>query len=82
MSCRQRPEYRASHHREFVNWRNLKWPRVGDFGWPSGNVANVKWNDIEYYYVARLKNEPFATPDYIVHAGVPFTVRVHFQYFL
>jgi hypothetical protein len=46
------------------------------------NVANVKWNDIEYYYVARLKNEPFATPDYIVHAGVPFTVRVHFQYFL
>jgi hypothetical protein len=46
------------------------------------NLANVKWNDIEYYYVSRLKNESFATPDYVVHSGVPFTVRLHFQYSL
>jgi len=46
------------------------------------NLANVKWNDIEYYYASRLKNEAFATPDYVVHSGVPFTLRVHFQYFL
>ena len=39
MSCRQRPEYRASHHRYLVKWRNLKWPQVGDFGWPSGAPA-------------------------------------------
>lgn len=46
------------------------------------NIANTKWNDIEYYYVSRLKNEQFATPDYVVHPGVPFTLRLHFQYFL
>jgi hypothetical protein len=46
------------------------------------NIANVKWNDIEYYYVSRLKNETTATPDYVVHPGVPFTLRLHFQYFL
>jgi TonB dependent receptor/TonB-dependent Receptor Plug Domain len=46
------------------------------------NVANVRWNDIEYYYVSRLKNAAYATPDYVVHAGVPRTIRVHFQYFL
>jgi hypothetical protein len=42
----------------------------------------VKWNDIEYYYVSRLKGEAAATPDYVVHSGVPFTLRLHFQYFL
>jgi TonB dependent receptor/TonB-dependent Receptor Plug Domain len=46
------------------------------------NIANIKWNDIEYYYASRLKNEQFATPDYVVHPGVPFTLRLHFQYFL
>jgi hypothetical protein len=46
------------------------------------NLCNVRWNDIEYYYVSRLKNEPFATPDFIVHPGVPRTIRLHFQYFL
>lgn len=46
------------------------------------NIANVKWNDIEYYYASRLKNEAFATPDYVVHSGVPLTIRMHFQYFL
>jgi hypothetical protein len=40
MSCHQRPEYRASHHRELVKWRNLKWPQVGDFGWPSGDFSH------------------------------------------
>jgi outer membrane receptor protein involved in Fe transport len=46
------------------------------------NLFDVRWNDIEYYYVSRLKNEPFATPDFIVHPGVPRTLRLHFQYFL
>jgi outer membrane receptor protein involved in Fe transport len=45
------------------------------------NLFDVKWNDIEYYYVSRLKNEAFATPDFIVHPGVPRTLRLHFQYF-
>jgi hypothetical protein len=44
------------------------------------NIANVKWNDIEYYYVARLKNEPSPVADYVVHPGVPRTVRAHIQY--
>ena len=46
------------------------------------NLADVKWNDIEYYYVARLQNEPVPRPDFVVHPGVPRTLRAHFQYFL
>jgi len=46
------------------------------------NGANVKWNDIEYYYVSRLQNEAAPRPDFVVHPGVPRTVRAHFQYFL
>ena len=46
------------------------------------NVFNVKWNDIEYYYVSRLQNEASPSPDFVVHPGVPRTVRAHFQYFL
>jgi TonB-dependent receptor-like protein len=44
------------------------------------NIANVKWNDIEYYYVSRLKNEPAPVPGYEVHPGVPRTLRAHLQY--
>lgn len=44
------------------------------------NIANVKWNDIEYYYVSRLNGEAFPQPDYVVHPGVPRTVRAHIQY--
>jgi outer membrane receptor protein involved in Fe transport len=44
------------------------------------NIANVKWNDIEYYYVSRLKNEPSPAADYVVHPGVPRTFRARFQY--
>jgi outer membrane receptor protein involved in Fe transport len=44
------------------------------------NVADVKWNDIEYYYVSRLRNEAAPHADYVVHAGVPRTLRAHFQY--
>jgi hypothetical protein len=44
------------------------------------NLANVRWNDIEYYYVSRLHGEPFALADYIVHPGVPRTLRAQFQY--
>ena len=43
------------------------------------NIADVKWNDIEYYYVSRLKNEASPQADYIVHPGVPRTLRAHFQ---
>jgi Arc/MetJ-type ribon-helix-helix transcriptional regulator len=46
------------------------------------NLAGVKWNDIEYYYVSRLQNEGSPSPDFVVHPGVPRTVRAHFQYFL
>ena len=46
------------------------------------NIADVKWNDIEYYYVSRLQNEASPRPDFVVHPGVPRTVRAHFQYFL
>jgi hypothetical protein len=45
------------------------------------NMANVKWNDIEYYYVSRLKNTASPEPDYVVHPGVPRTVRAHFTYY-
>jgi hypothetical protein len=44
------------------------------------NIADVKWNDIEYYYISRLRNEASAQPDYVVHPGVPRTVRARFQY--
>jgi len=46
------------------------------------NLANAKWNDIEYYYVSRLANEAYATPDYVVHPGVPRTIRARFEYAL
>jgi outer membrane receptor protein involved in Fe transport len=44
------------------------------------NVLDVKWNDIEYYYVSRLQNEGSPVADYVVHSGVPRTVRAKFQY--
>jgi len=44
------------------------------------NIADVKWNDIEYYYVSRLRNEPSPRADYVVHPGVPRTLRARFQY--
>jgi outer membrane receptor protein involved in Fe transport len=46
------------------------------------NLLDVKWNDIEYYYASRLQNETSPRPDYVVHPGVPRTVRAHFQYSL
>jgi outer membrane receptor protein involved in Fe transport len=46
------------------------------------NLADKKWNDIEYYYASRLRNEAAPRPDFVVHPGVPRTVRMHFQYFL
>jgi outer membrane receptor protein involved in Fe transport len=45
------------------------------------NIADVKWNDIEYYYVSRLKNEGLPKADYVVHPGVPRTLRAHFTYY-
>jgi hypothetical protein len=46
------------------------------------NLFDVKWNDIEYYYVSRLQNEASPRPDFVVHPGVPRTVRAHFQFAL
>jgi hypothetical protein len=31
------------------------------------NLSDLKWNDIEYYYVSRLKDETSPQPDYVVH---------------
>jgi TonB dependent receptor/TonB-dependent Receptor Plug Domain len=45
------------------------------------NLANVKWNDIVYYYVSRLKNENNPQADYVVHPGVPRTFRARFTYY-
>ncbi len=45
------------------------------------NLFDKKWDDIEYYYASRLQGEAAARPDYVVHAGVPLTVRAHGQYF-
>lgn len=44
------------------------------------NIANVKWNDVEYEYVSRLKNEASPVADSVVHPGVPRTLRARFQY--
>lgn len=46
------------------------------------NLFNVSWNDIEYYYVSRLRGEPTPVADFVVHPGVPRTIRVRFQYHL
>ena len=46
------------------------------------NILNVKWNDIEYYYVSRLQNENAPVADYVVHPGIPRTMRVKVQYTL
>jgi len=46
------------------------------------NIFNVKWNDIEYYYVSRLREEPAPVADFVIHPGVPRTIRVRFKYLL
>ena len=46
------------------------------------NLADVRWNDIEYYYVSRLRNETTPAPDFVIHPGVPRTLRAEFQYSL
>jgi outer membrane receptor protein involved in Fe transport len=62
----------------------------GELGFRSGNgwlvaldvfnITNVNWNDIEYYYVSRVQDEPAPQADYIVHPGVPRTLRARFEY--
>jgi hypothetical protein len=44
------------------------------------NIADVRWNDIEYYYVSRLRTQPSPQADYVVHPGVPRTFRARIQY--
>jgi outer membrane receptor protein involved in Fe transport len=46
------------------------------------NLFDKKWNDIEYYYASRVPGEAAARPGFVVHPGVPLTVRAHFEYFL
>jgi hypothetical protein len=46
------------------------------------NLFNVHWNDIEYYYVSRLQSEAAPVPDFVLHPGVPRTIRMKFQYTL
>jgi outer membrane receptor protein involved in Fe transport len=43
------------------------------------NLFDAKWNDIEYFYVSRLQSESSPQPDFVVHPGVPRTIRAHFQ---
>jgi len=45
------------------------------------NLFDAKWNDIEYYYVSRLKNEASPQADYVVHPGIPRTLRARFAYY-
>jgi hypothetical protein len=59
-----------------IGFRFTKWLAAIDVF----NIADVKWNDIEYYYVARLQNEASPVADYAVHPGVPRTIRAHLQY--
>ncbi len=59
-----------------IGFRAAKWLAAIDVF----NVADVKWNDIEYYYVSRLRNEASPAADYVVHPGVPRTLRAHVQY--
>ncbi len=46
------------------------------------NALNVKWNDVEYYYASRLQNESSPQADYVVHPGVPRTLRLKFLHAL
>jgi len=46
------------------------------------NLFDRKWDDIQYYYASRLQNESAARPDFVVHPGVPLTLRAQFRYFL
>jgi outer membrane receptor protein involved in Fe transport len=46
------------------------------------NILDKKWNDITYYYATRLPGETNTVPDYVVHSGVPRTVRAQFTYYL
>jgi outer membrane receptor protein involved in Fe transport len=46
------------------------------------NLFDAKWNDIEYYYVSRLQNEAAPRADFVVHPGVPRTIRARFEYHL
>jgi hypothetical protein len=46
------------------------------------NLFNVKWDDIEYYYVSRLHDESAPVADFVIHPGVPRTIWARFQYYL
>ncbi|MGH6628911.1 MAG: hypothetical protein ACREB3_04185 [Burkholderiales bacterium] len=41
MSCRRREYRRRLHCCYALNWGILKWPQLGDFGWPPGDVRKA-----------------------------------------
>ena len=51
------PQYTTSM-RNWVSSKSKQWLVALDVF----NIADVKWNDIEYYYVSRLKNEASPSP--------------------
>jgi hypothetical protein len=59
-----------------IGFRGARWSAALDVF----NVADVKWNDIEYYYVSRLKNAAAPVADYELHPGVPRTLRARIEY--
>jgi hypothetical protein len=59
-----------------IGYRRAGWTAAIDVF----NLVNVQWNDIEYYYVSRLKTEAAPVADNEVHPGVPRTVRAHVRY--
>jgi len=44
------------------------------------NLLNTQWNDSAYYYASRLSSEPRAHADYVIHPGVPRTLRAQIQW--
>ncbi len=46
------------------------------------NLFDTQWNDITYYYVSRLQNEAGPQAGYMLHPGVPRTLRARIQYLL
>lgn len=44
------------------------------------NAFDVRWNDITYYYALRLRDDQNARGDYVVHPGVPRTLRLKLAY--
>ena len=74
----------ASNFAATTNKRNTtvdaQWGFQQSKGWQVAvdvfNLANVKWNDIEYYYATQLAGEAAPVNDKVIHPGEPRTVRL------